>query len=133
MKHQGTKSPIFYNLSRSHVFNLRMRVRMWRVKGITKNVFFNRKCFPKVIVISQFQPFLGNLGLIFFAIFARSKSVGMLFNLRWLQKMFSFTEKVFSKGYSHFRISAIFGEFVVIFWWFLQEVYLWGCYLTYGD
>jgi len=28
MNHQGTKSPFFYNLARSHVFNLRMRIRM---------------------------------------------------------------------------------------------------------
>ena len=33
MKHQGTKSPFFYSLSRSHVFNLRMRVRMYRVNN----------------------------------------------------------------------------------------------------
>ena len=54
------------------------------------------KCFPKVIAISQFQPFSGNLGL-FFAIFARSKSVGMLFNLRGLVKMFCFIEECFPK------------------------------------
>jgi len=90
--------------------------------GDNKKCFLlSKKCFRKVIAISQFQPFLGNLGLIFFAIFARSKSVGMLINLRGLQKLFSFIEKVFSKSYSHFRISAIFGEFGVIFWRFLQN------------
>ena len=50
--------------------------------------------------------------------------MGMLFNSRGLQKLFSFIEKVFSKSYRHFRISAIFGEFGVIFWRFLQEDYL---------
>ena len=29
--------------------------------------------------------------------------------------MFSFTEKVFSESYSHFQITAIFGDFGVIF------------------
>ena len=101
--------------------------------GDNKKCFLlQKKCFRKVIAISQFQPFLGEFGIIFFAIFA-SKSVGMLINLRGLQKLLSFIEKVFSKSYSHFRTSAIFREFGVIFWRFLQEVYLWGCYLTYGD
>ena len=67
-----------------------------------KNVFFYRKSVFQKLVISQFQPFMGNLGLIFFAIFARSKFVGMLFNARGLQKLFSFIEKVFSKSYRHF-------------------------------
>ena len=47
--------------------------------------------------------------------------------------MFSFIEKAFFKSYSHFPISAIFGEFGLIFLRFLQEVNLWGCYLTYED
>ena len=54
------------------------------------------KCLPKVIAINQFQPFSGNLGL-FFSIFVRSKSLGMLFNLRGLEKMFSFKEGCFPK------------------------------------
>ena len=57
----------------------------------------------------------------------------MLFNLRGLQKMFSFTEKVFSESYSHFPILAIFGEFGVIFLRHLEEINLWGCYFAYGD
>ena len=44
--------------------------------------------------------------------------------------MISFIEKVFSKSYSHFQISAIFGNLGLIFLRFLQEVNLWGCYLT---
>ena len=59
--------------------------------------------------------------------------MGMLFNLRGLQKMFSFTEKVFSESYSHFPILAIFGEFGVIFLRHLEEINLWGCYFAYGD
>ena len=59
--------------------------------------------------------------------------MGMLFNLRGLQKMFSFTEKVFSESYSHFPILAIFGEFGVIFLHHLEEINLWGCYFAYGD
>ena len=47
--------------------------------------------------------------------------MGMLFNLQGLQKMFSFTEKVFSESYSHFPILAIFGEFGVIFLRHLEE------------
>ena len=50
--------------------------------------------------------------------------MGMLFNLRGMKKLFSFIEKVFSKSHSHFRISAIFGEFGVIFWRFLQEIFV---------
>ena len=33
-----------------------------------------------------------------------------------IRKIFSFIEKMFSKIYSHFQISAIFGEFGVNFW-----------------
>ena len=56
---------------------------------------FIEKCFPKV---SHFpiSAIFGEFGVNFFAIFG-SKSVGMLFNSRALQKMFSFIEKVFSK------------------------------------
>jgi len=57
----------------------------------------------------------------------------MLFNLRGLQKMLSFTEKVFSESYSHFPILAIFGEFGIIFLRHLEEINLWGCYFAYGD
>ena len=44
--------------------------------------------------------------------------------------MFSFIEKLFSKIYSHFPISAIFGEFgdIVVF---AKNKFL-GCYFTYG-
>ena len=40
---------------------------------------------------------------------------------------------MFSKSYNHFPISAILGNLGLIFLRFLQEVNLWGCYLTYGD
>ena len=60
---------------------------------------FAEKCFPKVIAISQL--FTINLG--------------MLFNLRGLQEMFSFIKKLNSKIFSHFPILPIFGEFGVIF------------------
>ena len=36
--------------------------------------------------------------------------------LTGIRKKFSFIEKMFSKIYSHFQISAIFGEFGVNFW-----------------
>ena len=36
--------------------------------------------------------------------------------------MFSFIEKLFSKIYSHFPISAIFGEFEVNFWDFCKKL-----------
>jgi len=57
----------------------------------------------------------------------------MLFNLRGLQEMFSFIEKLYSKIFSHFLILAIFGEFGVILLRLLQEINLWRCYFTYGD
>ena len=90
-----------------------------------------KKVFSKSYSHFKIKPIFGEFGLNFYANFARSKSVGMLFNLRGLQKLFSFIEKVFSKCYRHYRIPAIFGEFGLIFWPFLQD--LWGFYLTYGD
>ena len=36
-----------------------------------------------------------------------NKSVGMLFNLRGLQEMFSFLKKLYSKIFNHFPILAI--------------------------
>ena len=59
------------------------------------------ECFPNVKAITQFQPFLGSLGLIFLR-FLQEVNLWGLFNLWGLQKMFSFIEKVFSKRYSHF-------------------------------
>ena len=41
--------------------------------------------------------------------------MGMLLNLRGLEKMFFFIDKLFSKIYSHFLIVAIFGEYRLIF------------------
>ena len=55
---------------------------------------FIEKCFPKFIAISQFQPFLGSLG-IFIVIFAKKEIFGDVISLRGLEKMFSFIEKVF--------------------------------------
>ena len=37
---------------------------LFNLRGM-KNFFFHRKCFPKVIAISEFQPSSGNLGLFF--------------------------------------------------------------------
>ena len=85
---------------------------------------FIEKVFSKSYSHFQISAIFAEFGVNLFAIFARSKSVGMLFNLRGMEKLFSFIEKVFSKSDSHFRISANFGEFGVIFWRFLQEVYL---------
>ena len=68
--------------------------------GITKNVFFYRKVFSKSY--SHFPTFY-------------NKSVGMLFNLRGLQEMFSFIKKLYSKIFSHFPILAIFGSLGLFF------------------
>ena len=74
---------------------------LFNLRGIQK-MFSFIECFQNVKAITQFQPFLGSLGLIFLRFLQEGKSVGMLFNLWGLQKMFSFIEKVFSKRYSHF-------------------------------
>ena len=76
---------------------------------------FIEKVFSKSYSHFPISAIFGEFGVNFLAIFARSKSVGMLFNSRGLQKLISFIEKVFFKSYTHFRISAIFGEFGVIF------------------
>ena len=72
-----------------------------------------RKMFS--FIEKVFQHSSGNLGLIF-CDFWRKLIFGRLFILQGLEKMFSFIEKMFSKIYSHFQISAIFGEFEVNFW-----------------
>ena len=46
--------------------------------------------------------------------------------------MFSFIEKLFSKIYSHFPISAIFVEFGVIYCDLKKKIFFLGCYFTYG-
>ena len=73
------------------------------------------KVFSKIYSRFPISAIFGEFGVNFFATFARSKSMGMLFNLRGLEKMFSFIEKFFSKIYSHFTISATFREFRVKF------------------
>ena len=69
--------------------------------------------------IERFQPSSGNLGFIF-CDFCKKKIFGDV-NLWGLKKMFSFIEKLFSKIYSHFPISIIFGEFGVIYCDFCKQ------------
>ena len=89
------------------------------------------KLFSKVYRHFPISAIFGGFGVNIFATFARSKFVGLLFNLWGLEKMFSIIEKLFSKvAISQFQPFS--GNLGLIFLRLLQEENLWG-YLTYGD
>ena len=66
-------------------------------------------------------------------IFARTESVGMLCNLRGLEKDFPLQINCFPKSIAISQFQPFSGNLGLIFLRLLQEVNLWGCYLTYGD